>query len=105
MVIKITDATFGNEIKSGVTIVDFWAEWCGPCRAIAPLLEELSKKYEGKVKICKLNVDENQDVPTTFGIRSIPTLIAFKDGVKIDVKIGGMPKPVFEDWINSLLAK
>jgi thioredoxin 1 len=101
--IKITDATFENETKTGVCIIDFYADWCGPCKAIAPVLEKLSKEFEGKIKIFKLNVDENQVTASEFGIRSIPTLVAFKDGKKIEVKVGGMPEAQLKTWINSLL--
>lgn len=102
-ILKITDSSFEIEVKEGITIVDFWAEWCGPCRALGPLLEELSKDFANKVKICKLNVDENQEVASKFGIRSIPTLIAFKDGQKADIRIGGGTKQDLSRWLTSLL--
>ena len=103
--IKVTDATFEEEVlKSNIpVVVDFWAEWCGPCRAIAPVLEELSKEFSGKVKIVKLNVDENQNYASQYGIRSIPTLIAFKNGELVNQVMGGRPKPEFVKWLNSLL--
>jgi thioredoxin 1 len=101
-VIKITDANFDEEAKSGIVIIDFWAEWCGPCRAIAPIFEKLAVEFEGKVKFGKINVDENQAIPTEFGIMSIPTFIAFKDGKQIEKKVGGMAEAAFKTWINSL---
>ena len=103
MTLKITDANFLEVIKEGITIVDFYADWCGPCKAIAPVLEKLSKEFEGKVKICKINVDENQVFASEFGIRSIPTLISFKEGKKAEIKVGGMPEAQLKAWINSLV--
>ena len=100
MTIKITDATFENEIKHGVTLVDFYADWCGPCKAIAPTLEKLSKEFEGKIKIGKINVDENQAIPSSLGIMSIPTLILYKDGKMIEKKVGGLSESAFKEWFN-----
>ena len=100
MTIKITDANFENEIKHGVTLVDFYADWCGPCKAIAPILEKLSKDFAGKVKIGKINVDENQTVPSSLGIMSIPTLILYKDGKMIEKKVGAPSESALKDWIN-----
>ena len=87
----VSDADFGEEVLSSKepVLVDFWAEWCGPCRAIAPVLEELSTELEGKVKIVKLNVDENPSTTVKYGVRSIPTMILFKNGEATDMKIGG----------------
>ena len=95
MTTHVSDATFGEEVLNSKepVLVDFWAEWCGPCRAISPLLEELSSELAGKVKIVKLNVDENPVTMTKYGVRSIPTMILFKDGEAADMKIGaGTPK-------------
>ena len=99
----ITDSNFKKETQTGVCIVDFYADWCGPCKMIAPTLEKLSKEFEGKVKIFKINVDENQVIASEFGIRSIPTLIAFKEGKKVDIKMGAVPETQLKAWINSLI--
>ena len=90
----LQDATFDTEVlKSDIPVlVDFWAVWCGPCKAIAPTVEELAKQYKGKVKIAKLDVDEHQQVPQQYGIRSIPTLLLFKGGRVVDTIVGAVPK-------------
>ena len=100
---KITDATFKQEVleSSLPVVVDFWAEWCGPCRAISPVLEELSEELKGKVKIVKLNVDENPNTTVKYGVRSIPTMILFKGGEAADMKIGaGTPKAGLAKWLE-----
>jgi thioredoxin 1 len=103
MVDKTTDATFDQDVlkASGPVVVDFWAEWCGPCRMIAPALEEISKSLNGKVKIAKLNVDENPAVASKYGIRSIPTLMVFKGGKQVATKTGASPKSELSRWINA----
>ena len=88
----LTDSNFDQEIKSGVTLVDFWAEWCGPCRRIAPIVEQLAGEYEGRASVGKLNVDENPNIPGRFMIRGIPTLLLFKDGQLADTLVGLAPK-------------
>ena len=96
--IEVTDATFQDEVEkhSGLAVVDFWATWCGPCRMVAPILDQLSTEYEGKVKITKLDVDANIQTATRFNVRSIPTLLFFKDGKVVDQIIGAVPKSAIE---------
>ena len=101
--IELTPANFEEVTKEGVCMVDFWAPWCGPCRMIAPVIEELSGDFEGKAKICKVNTDEEQDVAIKYGIRSIPTILFFKNGELVDQMIGASSKQVLADKINSLL--
>ena len=103
MTSAVTDATFKSDVLESGTpvVVDFWAEWCGPCRMIAPALEEISKELDGKVKIVKLNVDENPGVAGQLGIRSIPTLMMFKDGKVASQKVGAAPKGELSRWISS----
>ena len=104
---KVSDATFAQEVLNSQepVLVDFWAEWCGPCRAIAPLLDELSTELSGKVKIVKLNVDENPSTPAQYGIRSIPTMILFKGGVAVDGKVGaGASRAAMTGWLESHIA-
>ena len=103
--VSVTDATFDAEVKNAdiPVVVDFWAEWCGPCKQIGPALEELSSQYEGKVKIVKVNVDENPDSPAQMGVRGIPALFMFKDGQVVSNKVGAAPKASLEDWIKEVI--
>lgn len=108
MTTHVSDANFGEEVLSSKepVLVDFWAEWCGPCRAIAPVLEELSGELAGKVKIVKLNVDENPNTTIKYGVRSIPTMILYKGGEAVDMKIGaGTPKAGLSKWLESYTAQ
>jgi thioredoxin 1 len=102
MVDKVTDATFDQDVlkAGGPVVVDFWAEWCGPCRMISPALEEISNSLNGKVKIVKLNVDENPATTTKYGIMSIPTLMLFKNGQLASRQVGAAPKQKLEQWIT-----
>jgi thioredoxin 1 len=102
---KVTDASFEADVlkSSEPVVVDFWAEWCGPCKAIGPSLEEIATEMHGKVKIVKMNVDENPGVPGSLGIRSIPTLILFKDGKAASQKVGAAPKGELVKWISSAI--
>ncbi|MBO6756542.1 MAG: thioredoxin [Roseibium sp.] len=101
----ITDASFETDVlkSSEPVVVDFWAEWCGPCKMIAPALEEISEEMAGQVKITKLNIDENQDMAMKYGVRSIPMLILFKDGEPMATQVGAAPKGKLADWIKSAL--
>jgi thioredoxin 1 len=104
MALVITDSNFDELLKSGKPlVVDFWAEWCGPCKMIGPIVEDLSHEYEDKVIIGKLDVDENNDITTRYGIRNIPTILFFKDGVQVDKQVGATQKSVMVQKIEALL--
>ena len=102
----LQDSTFEQEVlKSDIPVlVDFWAVWCGPCKAIAPTVEELAKQYKGKVKVAKMDVDEHQHVPQQYGIRSIPTLLLFKGGRVVDTIVGAVPRSKLEESMKKALS-
>jgi thioredoxin 1 len=104
-VLEVTDQSFEREVlQSDVpAIIDFWAEWCAPCRAIAPIVRELAGQYAGKVKIVKMNIDENPNTPGRYGVRAIPTVLAFKGGTVVEQITGARPKSAFEDMVRKLL--
>ena len=101
--VAVTDDSFEAEVKNSdiPVVVDFWAEWCGPCKQIGPALEELSQEFEGRVKIVKVNVDDNPNAPTAMGVRGIPALFLFKNGEVVSNKIGAAPKAALQSWIES----
>jgi thioredoxin 1 len=103
---QVTDASFGGEVEqgAGLVLVDFWAEWCGPCKAIAPILEQLATAYTGRVKVTKMDVDANQRTPMRFNVRSIPSLLFFKDGKHVDTIVGLTQRPALEARIQKHLA-
>jgi thioredoxin 1 len=101
----VTDASFHEDVinASGPVLVDFWAEWCGPCRMIAPALEEISNEMGEKVTVAKLNIDDNPDAPSKYGVRGIPTMILFKDGQPAATKVGAAPKSALQSWLEGQL--
>jgi thioredoxin 1 len=104
--LEVTDSTFEQEVLQSKqpVLVDFWAVWCGPCKAIAPIVEELAGDYEGKLKVMKLDVDDNPRTATTYGVQSIPTLLVFKDGKPAERIVGAVPKKVIVDKLQGMVA-
>lgn len=102
---QIKDNEFESEVINSKlpVLIDFWAEWCGPCRMLSPILDQLSEEMDGKVKIVKMNIDENPETPSKFGVRGIPTMLLFKEGKQIATKIGVQPKNALQEWITSSL--
>ncbi|MEA3552981.1 MAG: thioredoxin [Campylobacterota bacterium] len=101
--VELTNENFEATTKEGVSLVDFWAPWCGPCRMISPIIEELAEEFDGKANICKVNTDEQQELSQKFGVRSIPTIVFMKDGETVDTMVGAASKEAFIEKINSLL--
>jgi thioredoxin 1 len=103
--VAVTDETFEADVlkADGPVLVDFWAEWCGPCKMIAPALEEIGAEYAGRVTVAKVNIDENPETPNNYGVRGIPTLILFKDGKPLATKVGAAPKSQLKEWVASSL--
>ena len=101
----VTDASFSTDVlqATGPVLVDFWAEWCGPCKAIGPALEELGAEYAGRLTIAKVNIDDNPLTPNTYAVRGIPTLILFKDGKPVSTKVGAAPKSALREWVAAAL--
>jgi thioredoxin 1 len=101
----VTDENFASEIEGadGLSMVDFWAAWCGPCRMVAPIVEQIATEYEGQIKVGKLDVDANQRTAVRFNVRSIPSILFFKDGQLVDTVVGAVPKPILERKVKELL--
>jgi thioredoxin 1 len=101
----VTDQSFDSDvINSNIPVlIDFWAEWCGPCKSIAPIIEEISLEYTGRLLVCKINIDDNQVTPSKFSVRGIPTFLLFKNGAVVSQKVGAAPKSELTSWIDSNL--
>jgi len=106
MTLHINDNEFDQKVlkAEGPVLVDFWAEWCGPCRQIAPMLDEIAKERNGKITVAKVNIDKNPMTPQKYGVRGIPTLIIFKNGQAASTKVGSLPKSKLLEWIDSVIA-
>lgn len=95
-VLHLNESNFDDEISQGTTLVDFWADWCAPCKALAPIIEEMAEKYPGKLKVAKVDIDQNPNIPVRFGIRGIPTVMLFRDGQQVDIFVGNSPQKIVE---------
>jgi thioredoxin 1 len=106
MTLTVTDTSFPTDVKNfkGFVLIDFWAEWCGPCRQLGPIVDEVAETMHGKVKVMKMNIDENPEIPSQLGIRSIPTLMLFKDGQQVATRVGSLPKTNLIEWLESQIA-
>ena len=104
--VHVSDDEFESKVLkgSGPVLVDFWAEWCGPCKQISPILDEIAGEMAGKVTVAKVNIDQNPETPTKYGVRGIPTLILFKDGEAVATKVGSLPKSKIVEWLDSVVA-
>ncbi|MER1991347.1 thioredoxin [Aerococcus urinaeequi] len=100
MTVKVTDSTLASEVQDGITLVDFWAPWCGPCKMLGPVLEELAAEFAPKIKIAKLNIDENNVTASQLGIMSIPTMVLYKDGQPVEKIVGYQPKEVLKEYLT-----
>ncbi|MDQ6959565.1 MAG: thioredoxin TrxA [Mariprofundaceae bacterium] len=106
LIIHVSDESFDADVlkASGPVVVDFWAPWCGPCKQIAPILDEVAGEKQGQVTIAKINIDDNPNTPGKYGVRGIPTLMLFRDGQVTATKVGAMPKSKISEWLNSAVA-
>jgi thioredoxin 1 len=102
---SVTDDSFRQDVLEvpGPVLVDFWAEWCGPCKTVAPILDEIAREYQGRLTVAKVNIDDNPATPNEYGVRGIPTMILFRDGKQVDAKVGALPKGALKDWIAGAL--
>ena len=101
--IAVNDSQFEEEVIKSETpvMVDFWAEWCGPCKMLSPVVDELAGELQGKIKVVKVNIEDSPEAPTKYGVRGIPTLMIFKNGQVVDTRVGGMPKSQLQEWLES----